>query len=1104
MADDDKFGPGAWRSIAGRVPIFGPRGQPVENSTELTRILNLPRRPVVTEGSATAEALITLAQHKYGLPNHGTCRCAKIDPRRAEKARERGQSPCITRLLWLQAWLLHEITIANGLIANAAAGGGKCVHPDTEILDYATGRRRLAREVGDLRVASFDRTLSTNQAVCFASGRKQCVRVELADGSSVTTSTDHPILTARGWVEAAVLMPDDMVAVAAEMPEPTKHTIASDEEVSFVAYMLSDVGCSQSMMNFTNADTTVISDWSRCARELGYGITENKSLSKARAFTLTKPAPDRARGAFGSRFGRRVDTVRDRWDLHGLAKNKRAHADVWGLPRRQIALFLNRFWACDGHVSARGLEVTLTSEKLIDDVRFLLLRLGVRSRKAYKTASYVKGGVRHSFPAWRLTMRGQSALRFLREVGPVLSKESACSDLLAGLESVQRNTNTDLVPIGDREIGEICTELGLSTRARNHASPNCREVREFFGGSRKGWVSRDRFIKFCVAFNYRGKHSHLASTDVAWEPVSAVVPVGESEVFDLSVPGPKNFVANGIVVHNTFVWLLTPLALRNCPLSLLLIPSNLVQQIIRDYQLLAEHFRVPGIVVHLPGRKTWACSPKKAPNGNDEPMLHVLPYTRMSGVDNSSWIERLRPDAIIADEVDALADTESARTMRLGRYFVKYDDTRFVCGTGSLTNASIDEIWHLSLLALRDMSPLPQNAETVKDWGRCVDSVPNPCPAGALTRFLEPGEPESQIRIAYRRRLRETPGFVLIEGEQIVVTSSGEKVEIAIREREIPAVPEIVDRALGMIRNNVRPDTMGGADDDEVLVDELEKARCAREASTGVFYKFDFPPIDPATRKPHPRGVPQEKAVVKEWYRRRKAWNSELRSKMLRGEQDLDSPKLCENAARRAWGDLPKDPALPEWRAENWCPWRDYEDKVVPKHKAVRLHSFLADDAALWATQYRGIIWYSMDELAEWVVERAKELHGIKIPIHRGGANGLKALMDERGDRAILSSIKSNGRGVDGLQHIFSSPGSAAQYYLNIPASDRGWAQSLARLHRRGQECPEIPTWIPLHTREYRRSFENALRCAKYVEELTGEPRKLLLGWDGDLDEFDK
>ena len=36
-----------------------------------------------------------------------------------------------------------------------------------------------------------------------------------------------------------------------------------------------------------------------------------------------------------------------------------------------------------------------------------------------------------------------------------------------------------------------------------------------------------------------------------WDVVQSIEPAGEEEVFDLHVPGAHNFVANGIVVHNS-------------------------------------------------------------------------------------------------------------------------------------------------------------------------------------------------------------------------------------------------------------------------------------------------------------------------------------------------------------------------------------------------------------------------------------------------------------------------------------------------------------------------------------------------------------------------
>ena len=42
-----------------------------------------------------------------------------------------------------------------------------------------------------------------------------------------------------------------------------------------------------------------------------------------------------------------------------------------------------------------------------------------------------------------------------------------------------------------------------------------------------------------------------ASSDLVWEDIRSIEPAGEEEVFDISVPGCGNFVANGIIAHNS-------------------------------------------------------------------------------------------------------------------------------------------------------------------------------------------------------------------------------------------------------------------------------------------------------------------------------------------------------------------------------------------------------------------------------------------------------------------------------------------------------------------------------------------------------------------------
>ena len=45
--------------------------------------------------------------------------------------------------------------------------------------------------------------------------------------------------------------------------------------------------------------------------------------------------------------------------------------------------------------------------------------------------------------------------------------------------------------------------------------------------------------------------SDWATSGLLWEPIRSIVPAGETEVFDITVPECANFLANGIVAHNS-------------------------------------------------------------------------------------------------------------------------------------------------------------------------------------------------------------------------------------------------------------------------------------------------------------------------------------------------------------------------------------------------------------------------------------------------------------------------------------------------------------------------------------------------------------------------
>lgn len=530
----------------------------------------------------------------------------------------------------------------------------------------------------------------------------------------------------------------------------------------------------------------------------------------------------------------------------------------------------------------------------------------------------------------------------------------------------------------------------------------------------------------------------------------------------------------GVGHGKTLLDILAPLAMPNCNTALLLVKPDLVPQLITEYQLASQHFNVPSLVVH---------------NGKDyseivpgAPVLHVMPFSRLCRRNATAFIDNLKPDFILIDEVQKIKDPDTATASRVLRYFLAHPETRFAGWTGTITGESLKDYGHISALALRYGSPMPIKADVLEDWARALDPSEFPAPAGALFQLCEPGE---SVESGYHRRLTETKGVVSTKKAAV-------DAHLVITERKAPPIPDTVKEALSMVRDSwCRPDG-------EELVEAFEVAKSAREVACGFYYRWKFV-----------NGETEEQ--ITKWLAARKAWNKELRVKLQHREVYLDSPLLCQEAAVRAWGDGAciqcagaggseldyfeggcahcdgtgkSNPDLPIWKADSWPAWRDVKGTVKPETEAIRIDPYLAQDAANWGHKHRGVIWYGYSALGEWI----SELSG--LPLHGGGPKAAERIAKERGDRSIVASIHAHGTGRDGLQRLFKT-----QLVANPPSSATAWEQLLGRLHRIGQEADQVTAKVYRHTPEFRASIDKALSRALYVQDTIGSEQKLMAGF---------
>ncbi len=495
----------------------------------------------------------------------------------------------------------------------------------------------------------------------------------------------------------------------------------------------------------------------------------------------------------------------------------------------------------------------------------------------------------------------------------------------------------------------------------------------------------------------------------------------------------------GVGHGKTGLDLLVPLAVRGCKLAVLLVPPELRGQIVTAYKLWSQHFRVPSIRV---GSKFGCIQP-------GQPSLHVIAYSELSRAESTTLLESLRPDVIIADEGHKLRNKDTTRTGRFLRYLAQHN-ARFFTWSGTLFGSSVKHGAHLSAFALREGSPFPLDPDVVDEWSAAIDPSDNPAPLGPLQRLLA-ATGEGEIERALHVRIVESPGVVSTKEGAIDAS-------ILIDERSV-TVPVGIGEALANLRKTwVRPDG-------EELVDALELARVAREMAAGFYYRWIFP-----------KGEPD--SLIEAWFQARKAWHKEVREKLKRREPHLDSPLLLAKAAARYHLGEPSD--LPTWASDSYLDWIEIRDSVYHESEAVWIDDYLAQDAAKWACENRGIVWYQHGAFGQRVAELAK------IPLHGGGVGAEDRILAERGDRSIVASIKSHGTGRDGLQRFFCE-----QLVANPPSSGSDWEQLLGRLHRIGQPRDEVVTLAYRHTPEYTDAIDNAIKQARWVQGVGGNLQKL-------------
>lgn len=398
---------------------------------------------------------------------------------------------------------------------------GKCLRGDTRVL-LATGERKTIAEIVENRLAVDVVTMGPDYkfraapiAAWHRNGPREVYRVQLPSGHTFDATANHPVLTGRGWVAVADLRADDLIAVPRTLPFFGDAEVA-EARVKALAYHLADGRFVDSAISFTSGSTEKVEDL-RAALAAEFPDVELRGVVVNGENTLAhRVRKRRGKRSYTSSY---MAWLRE-LGLDGKDSRDKFVPDfVFRLPRRLLAIFLNRYLGCDGCVEARGnVSFSSASEVLARDIAHLLLRFGahggIRTR-------IVKGW---TYYEW-VSHGAESVDAIRREIG-VFTKP------IPQVERVRTNHH-DRIPL---HFADAFPQR--APRGRNPAS----------------YLSRASAQAAC---DVADEVHRLAHSDLFWVEGHKKALLGVEETYDITVPLFHNFVANDVVVHNSSDMLLS-------------------------------------------------------------------------------------------------------------------------------------------------------------------------------------------------------------------------------------------------------------------------------------------------------------------------------------------------------------------------------------------------------------------------------------------------------------------------------------------------------------------------------------------------------------------
>lgn len=459
-----------------------------------------------------------------------------------------GQTTSLSSPIYMDVTRAHQVFICG------KRGGGKCLHGDTMItLEDGSLVKIRELEENNQDIYALNSDLKIKQSAkshFYKRDVNKLLKIKLRTGKELKLTPEHPLLTVKGW------MPVEKLDISSRIATPRIVESFGDEslteaETKILAYLTAEGHLSNNFILFSNQDEKIVNDFKSAIynfddtlqikqhKEDCYRIVQNNKR-------IIESAERNEIGQFTNRtlFDSKSSLRKwlDKLNIYGKLAHERVLPDsIFKLPKNKTALFLNRLFSCDGTIwnenSYWKIGYSSSSKELANQVNHLLLKFGI--------VSFIRTKQTYKRPNYELLIRGEFVHTFLSEIGFLGDKEIRANTAIKETIKITRNPNKDTIPkeIWDLYKPDNWAEIG---RKLNYSHPKA--LRE----SQRYSPSRQKLLQIAKA-DQSELLEKFACSDIYWDEIMSIeVLEGNFTVYDLTVPEHHNFIANNVIVHNSY------------------------------------------------------------------------------------------------------------------------------------------------------------------------------------------------------------------------------------------------------------------------------------------------------------------------------------------------------------------------------------------------------------------------------------------------------------------------------------------------------------------------------------------------------------------------